>query len=280
MIFCDVGQGDAAYIRFPDGRDMVVDGGPNNSILNCLGRHMPFWDRTIDLVALSHPQADHMNGLVAVTERYSIGHMLRSAVSNTSEGFTQFEKHVAKKNIPVTYMSSGDVITIGDTSLSFLWPSSQQIAKASAASMAHQQTAKTPTDERVLGAQTGDLNDYSLVFGLRYGSFDVLFPGDADSHVEGSYTGAPLADKVVEVLKVPHHGSKTGMTDEFIDWVHPQLSVISVGKNSYGHPSAQALEMLRRVGSKVYRTDKSGDIEIISDGVLWNIKTSLTSSTK
>jgi beta-lactamase superfamily II metal-dependent hydrolase len=124
-----------------------------------------------------------------------------------------------------------------------------------------------------LGAQTGDLNDYSLVQLLQYGSFDVLFTGDADDHVEHYYTGMQIGSRPIEILKVPHHGSKTGMMDNFISWVHPNIAIISVGKNTYGHPSKTAIDLLSKELAKVYRTDQSGDIEIISDGSDFIVKT-------
>jgi competence protein ComEC len=265
IIFCDVGQGDAAYVRFPDGRDMVVDGGPNDRVMDCLGRHMPFWDRHLDMVVMTHPQKDHMHGLIALMDRFSVGYFLRSDVSNTTEGYQKLVDVVKKNNISVKYLVQGDQITIGSTSLSLLWPSSQQIAEGVRASDVAQ------TGSQVLGAATGDLNDYSLVFTLQYGDFDAVFTGDADSRVEPEYVGLSALKYPVEVLKVPHHGSKTGMTDAFIGWVKPELAVISVGKNSYGHPSKQAVDMLQSVNSQVLRTDQQGDIEVVSDGKQWSV---------
>lgn len=125
----------------------------------------------------------------------------------------------------------------------------------------------------VLAAAIGDLNAYCQVFELQYGSFSALFTGDADAPVEPNYTGDKLADNQMEVLKVPHHGSKTGMTQAFVNWVHPKLAVISVGKNLYGQPSDEAISMLQSIGARVLRTDKSGDIEVVSDGKNWAIKT-------
>ncbi len=273
VIFCDVGQGDAAYVRFPDGRDLLIDGGPNDSVLACLGRYMPFWDRSIDLVVLTHPQKDHLQGLIQVTRRYAIGSILRSEVAGTSEGFTELQKSISELKIPVRYMAQGQHVSIGSVSLSYLWPSEEQIAKGRVASVQFADSQKTSSDERVLGAQTGDFNDYSLVQLLRYGSFDVLFPGDADDHVEPKYTGLWLGSAPLEILKVPHHGSKTGMTQAFVDWVHPQVSVISVGKNTYGHPSKEAQGLLKTIGSTTLRTDQVGDVEIISDGSSYAIKT-------
>jgi competence protein ComEC len=274
IVFCDVGQGDAAYVRFPDGRDMVVDGGPNNRVIECLGRHMPFWDRHLDIIMMTHPQKDHMQGLIAVLSRYQVQYFIRSDVVNTTEGYVKLMDVVRMRNIEQRFMTQGEAINLGDTSLLFLWPSDIQIAKGVRAS----QIAASGTD--VLGSSTGDLNDYSLVFALRYGDFDVLFTGDADTRVEANYIGMQfvpshiegLADEKVEVLKVPHHGSKTGMSEAFVQWVKPQISIISVGKNGYGHPTKEAIDMLQSVGSTVVRTDERGDVVIISDGKNWEVE--------
>lgn len=250
ITFCNVGQGDAAYVRFPDGRDMVIDGGPNDAVIKCLSKHMPFWDRHIDMVLLTHPQKDHMQGLPAVFERYRVDYFLRSDIENMTDGYKKLMVIVAKKHIAKKLVRTGEKITLGESTLSFLWPSPD-----------------------VLGASTADLNDYSLVFWLRYGSFDALFTGDADTRVETNYTNSVLADGIVEVLKVPHHGSKTGMNDAFVQWIRPKFSVISVGKNNYGHPSSEAMNLLGTIGSQIHRTDKEGDIEIVSDGRSWRLVT-------
>jgi competence protein ComEC len=273
IIFCNVGQGDGAYIRFPDGRDMVVDGGPDNKLLDCLGRHMPFWDRSIDMMLMTHPQKDHMQGFIELAARYHIGYFVRSDVYNTTQGYHQLVTEVAAKKIPTKFMAAHDRIVVGSTTLSFVWPSFEQVAKA------HENnevtSARSNESTNVLAAATikepppGDLNDYCLVFFLRYGSFDALFTGDADDRVEQNYEGMKLADNSVEVLKVPHHGSRTGMTEEFIQWIRPKLAVISVGKNMYGHPTAEALDKLAKYAGKTLRTDKVGDIEVVSDGKSW-----------
>ena len=239
IVFCDVGQGDGAYIRFPDGRDMVVDGGPNDKILGCLGRHMPFWDRHLDIVVMTHPQKDHMQGLISVFERYDVDYFVRSNVENTTEGYKKLQDVVQSKNIPQKFVTTGELIDVDQTKLSVAWPSPD-----------------------VLGATT-DINEFSVVFFLRYGQFDALFTGDATM---------TQALEPVEVLKVPHHGSKTGMNETFIDSVRPSLAVISVGKNNtYGHPTQEILEMLEARAIRVMRTDEKGDIEVVSDGKNWTV---------
>lgn len=267
IFFCDVGQGDAAYIRFPDGRDMLIDGGPDTKVIGCLSRHMPFWDRHIDIVALSHPEKDHLQGLLSVFERYAVDYFMRSDVSSTSDGYTELRALIVSKKITEQLVTQGQFVSLGSATVSVIWPSDEQIARM------HSPTGlSTLSGGSVLGTQTdANLNDGSLVFWLRYGTFDALFPGDADQHVENYYTGDALADAAVEVLKVPHHGSKTGMTQAFVDWLRPRVAVISVGKNSYGHPSPEAIAMLRSANSEVRRTDAGGDIEVVSDGTTWRV---------
>jgi len=250
IVFCNVGQGDAAYVMFPDGRDMLVDGGPNDKVLECLGRHMPFWDRSIDIVVLTHPENDHLRGLIAVLERYQIGYVMRSASRNPTEGFERFTKLIQSRHVTEKTVTKGERITVGDTRLTVLWPSHEQI------------------QSRVLGASTDHLNDDSVVVLLRYGTFDALFTGDADTRVEERYRGAELADSTLELLKVPHHGSTTAMSEAFLTSLKPRVAVISVGRNSYGHPSQDMLRMLANSAGRVLTT-LNGDREIISDGTEW-----------
>ncbi|MBU1326819.1 MBL fold metallo-hydrolase [Patescibacteria group bacterium] len=298
VVFCNVGQGDAAYIRFPDGRDMLIDGGPNDKVLGCLGKHMPFWDRSLDLVVLSHPQKDHMQGLISVLERYTVKYFVRSDIDNPSEGFQKLTRLIKQKRVNEKLVIIGENITIGSVNLTVLWPSSDQIARMNI------------TSNSVLGASVpSNLNDGSVVVWLRYGSFDVLFPGDADNHVNQNFIGVQptsntvegLADDTLEVLKVPHHGSKTGMSQAFIEWLYPRVAksdcaadrnitiqqysncpvaVISVGKNSYGHPAPEILEMLRTKDIKILRTDEKGDIDLVSDGRARQTRFSVSAGTK
>jgi len=253
IVFCNVGQGDAAYIRFPDGRDMLVDGGPDDKVLGCLGRHMPFWDRHINIVLLTHPQKDHLQGLITVLGRYGTDYFVRSDIANTTEGFQQLMDVVKRRRVKQKFVTTGESIAVGTTTLSILWPSANQIAN-------------------VLGATTSNLNDGSIVFALRYGSFDALFSGDADIRVESGWKNIQLADDTLEVLKFPHHGSKTAMTEGLLETLQPKLAVISVGRNNYGHPNEVTLATLARQAIPVKRTDKEGDIEIISDGRGWEAR--------
>lgn len=268
LVFCDVGQGDGAYIRFPDGRDMLVDGGPNNKVLECLGRHMPFWDRHINLVLMTHPQKDHLQGLITVLDRYGTDYFVRSDITNTTDGFTQLMDVIKRRSIKQKFITTGETITAGSTTLSILWPSPDQIARMHSSF----DLGSLGTVGNVLGARAPDnLNDGSIVFALRYGSFDAIFPGDADIRVESGWRNAKLADDTLELLKFPHHGSKTGMSESFLETLRPKLTIISVGKNSYGHPNPVTLAALEKHAIPVKRTDMEGDIEVISDGRTWSV---------
>ena len=255
VIFCDVGQGDAAYIKFPDGKDMLIDGGPGGKtpkVLGCLGKYMSPFDRTIDIVVLTHPQGDHLGGLTEVVKRYEVKNFLHSDVGNSTQGFETLTRLVKEKKIVDRMVATGEVITIGSTKLAVVWP--------------------PPIQSNLLGAQS-NVNDASVILKLSYGTFDALFPGDADSRVDRELIKFPLLDDV-EVLKVPHHGSKTGMTEGFFQWLGPvKLVVISVGKNSYGHPAQETISRLEKTDAEILRTDKQGNIEVVSDGKGWNFAT-------
>jgi len=239
IIFCDVGQGDAAYIKFPDGRDMLIDGGPNDRVIGCLSRHMPFWDRSIDMVAISHPQRDHIGGLPSVVSRYRVGYILKSKADESSDIADKLKAIIQDKKIPVKVLEKGETVAVDAVVIDILAPSG---------------------DEK-------NINDLSLVFTLHYGSFDTLFTGDAPLR-QGFAGQAPGS---IEVVKVPHHGSKTGLVASVVSVMHPIAAIISVGKNSFGHPSPEVLGAYSAAGSAIHRTDKEGDIEIISDGKNWGI---------
>lgn len=273
IYFCDVGQGDAAYIRFPDGEDMVIDGGPNKKILDCLGRYMPFYDREIDVVVLSHPQKDHMQGLIDVLDRYSVSFVVIGAEGNESLGYTQLVDVIRRRNIPLKQLYRGDEISMGEARIRVLWPTRQFVAANVPIDQCGNATMKCSILENgaVLGLSTDEeLNNFSYYMHLRYGEFDALFTGDGDSKIQPKIEAlGGIPD--VEVLKFPHHGSKKGISGEFLDLIGPELAVISVGKNSYGHPTKEALEILRNKDIRILRTDRDGDVVVESDGRRWEV---------
>lgn len=243
VVVCDVGQGDAIFIRTPSGDDMLIDGGPDKSVLSCLSSHMPFWDRSIEEVFLTHPDADHISGLVSVLQSYHVDQINREPKENPTLIDKEFESIIHKGRVPVRMVEAGDMFYTGNLSVRILWPS-----------RAMSLTAKGPTPS----------NNYSIIEKLNYGTFSMLFTGDIDT-----YDLNNIAPKVgnISILKMPHHGSKTGVDIATFQRIHPKLAVISVGKNNrYGLPSPSVMDLLKQDHIPYMRTDEGGEIEIISNG--------------
>jgi len=246
LIVCDVGQGDAIYLKTPSGKDILVDGGPNDSVLNCLNNNMPFWDRTLDLVVLTHPDADHISGLVSVLERYTVLHFVTSETSKSTGIYKKFLQQLQKNNLALKYVYSKDKIDFTDGVVSeVIWPTVEVI------------NSSKPINE-------SKVNEFSVIQVITFGNFKALLTGDAGAIVEDQIA-KDAGD--IDILKVPHHGSKTAMTDYFLSATKPELAVISVGaKNSYGHPTQITLGLLENHNAKILRTDKNGEVEITTDG--------------
>lgn len=238
--FLDVGQGDAILIRAPDGRQILVDGGPSPAdLLDELGQVLPFWDRSLDLVVLTHGDADHVTGLVSLLERYKVTAAVDGAQPGDRESAAWLAA-VEAAGIPRVTATAGTRLAAGALVLTVLSPSAQGAGDAWSS------------------------NDGSLVLRLDYGETSVLLAGDAEEAAEQAMmdAGLPLAAKV---LKVGHHGSAASTSTAFLAQVAPQVAVISVGaENRFGHPSPEVLRRL--AGVQVLRTDEHGRIEVISDG--------------
>jgi competence protein ComEC len=254
VVVCDVGQGDGILIRTPNGSDILVDGGPDDSILSCLSSHLPFWDRTIELMVLTHPHTDHAAGLVDVLKRYTVLHFVTEKVLGQTATYKRLEDGLAAQRLNAQYLFSGDRIDLADkTQLLTLWPTREWLNSTQL------QAANGQNDSQNL-----DLNGFCLVQLFTYGNFTLLLTGDAGANVEDK-----IAAEVgkVDVLKVPHHGSKTGMSDYFLSQIQPSIAIISVGANNrYGHPAQSALDLLKTHNIKYYRTDQNGTVEVVSDG--------------
>lgn len=242
--FFDVGQGDVAFITTPEKTQILIDGGPDSAVLSKLGRAMPFFDRTIDLVVLSHPHLDHLSGLIEVLKRYKVKKVLLSEVTHSSEAYKAFADVLKQKNIPTITAVAGQKILLDDYArLQILYPPAS-----------------------MQGQLFDDLNESSVVARLSFGESDFLFTGDAPKQEEEEVLASGF-DVGAEVLKVGHHGSRFSTGGEFLAAVNPKFAVISAGaKNKYGHPYEETLALLKSLGIKALRTDLEGDIEFVSDG--------------
>jgi competence protein ComEC len=269
LTFCDVGQGDAAYIRTPSNQDILIDGGPNEKVLQCLGKNMPFYDRTIDLVLLSHPQKDHFQGISSVIDRYNVRYFVISPIAGSGDEYQKLIKKIEEKKIPVKILYSGDKFSLGKVEFDILWPEREWVASNLSSDLSDPSTS-LGASLSVLAAMTTkrDPNEFSYYVHLSYGQFDALFTGDGDSLIQKDIEKAEILPDV-EVLKLPHHGSKTSVLPEFLNEIKPELAVISVGKNSYGHPAEETLKLLKDHDVKIKRTDQDGDVNVVSDGNNW-----------
>jgi len=236
--FFDVGQGDGIFIEF-NGKYMLIDGGPSNAILDKLGTETPFYKRKLDVVLLTHPEYDHITGLIEVIKRYDIGAIITTGVVRDTNQYEEFLNVI--KDIPLYIAQYGGEIDFNGVEFNILYPF-----------------------ESLAGQKVSNTNNSSIVGRLVYNNFKVLFTGDIEKSVERKLLDLDLQ---TDVLKVAHHGSKTSSTEEFLKAVDSVLNVISAGKdNKYGHPHQEVLE---RMTVDVFVTGKSGDLEILSDGMFF-----------
>lgn len=247
--FFDIGQGDAIFIEASNGNQILVDGGPSDKILAKLGQALPFWDRSVDLLVLTHPHADHLDGLFEVLKRYQIGAVIESGASYSLPEYEEWHRTLAEKNVPILTARRG-----------------QKIIFAKAGEL----DIFSPF-ENFVGASLKNPHDANVVSKLTYGNSSFLLMGDAERSLEYRLlleSGSPgFYSLKSEVLKVGHHGSKTSSSEEFLQAVSPKIAVIQVGrKNRYGHPTQEVLDRLAVSGAGILRNDLSGDIQFGSDG--------------
>lgn len=254
MTFCDVGQGDAIFVRTPGGKNILIDAGPDTSVLSCLSDHLPFWERNIDLMILSHPHDDHFAGMHYLIERYNIKSFATENLHNPTIGFEGLKEKISGKKIPTRHVLSGDRFQLEDgVVIEVLGPTRDYLNKTSP------------------GGTIGERAEFaSVILKVSYGSFSAILPGD--SQKEGLMQVSQSAFHNSTILQVPHHGSRSGLDKNTIRFISPNEAIISVGKNNYGHPSKEILELLKNEHINVLRTDERGDIEIVSDGKGWGIK--------
>lgn len=248
VYFLDVGQGDASYIKTPGGEDILIDGGPGNEVLNQLGKVMDFGDRQLNLVILSHPHADHLTGLLEVIKRYEVEEIWETGVEYSSLTYEAWQKEISQKNITSYSPKAGDTKNFGQVKITILYPLSPL-----------QNSTNLPA-----GRQVDNLNNASIINRLDYRDFSVLFTGDAEKEIQQKLINKEI---YATVLKVAHHGSKDGLSEDFLKVVRPAVAIIFVGKdNKFNHPAISTINLLKQYAVRIFRTDQNGTIEISSDG--------------
>ena len=249
IIYCDVGQGDAILIKAPGEEEVLVDGGPDSSVLSCLGENMPFYDRKIGSIVLTHPHLDHIAGLIEVLKRYEVDEFWLTGIEYKSDEYKILLDLIKQKSIPIKYAQRGSYVRKqDDLKIKILYPV-----------------------ENLKGREIDNLNNSSIVSEVRYFEFKTLLMGDLEISEQNKLIGLISH---VQILKVSHHGSANAFLTEFLSQLKPEKAVISVGeKNRYGHPTQKTIDLLGRFSVKIFRTDKNGTIIISSDGEKYWYKT-------
>ena len=245
VAFLDVGQGDAALVLFPGGTQILIDGGPDHSVLGELAAVMPPSDRTLELIVLTHPDADHLAGLLPVLERYRVERILETGIRKDTALFRKFEAALAREGAERIVAGQAMRLHIGKFAVfDVLWPQE-----------AH--------DGEVIDSP----NNLGVVARLQYGATSFLFPGDIEASTESKLVLCCKAMLDADVLKAAHHGSKTSSFAQFLEAVTPDIVVVSVGKNNrYGHPHDTVVERLSGISHQIFRTDEHGVVVMESNG--------------
>lgn len=256
IIACDVGQGDAILIQHKNNQ-ILIDGGQSRKVLDCLGRHMPFFDKQIEMIILTHPDIDHFGGLIDVFKNYEVLKFGTNGQEVGTEGYRVLVNEVGGMGVEQLTLSKGMVIRLGLIYLDIVHPY---------------------TDPKIQKEQElkGDTNNQSIVVILNYAQFKALLTGDVENFVSDMLSNN-LKVNNVNYIKVNHHGSRNGLSENLLKAANPEIAVISSGfKNRYGHPHAEILEILKINNVSVLRTDEIGDVVIETDGqTFWQKDNSL-----
>jgi competence protein ComEC len=245
--FLDIGQGDAIYIEAPNGVQMLVDGGRSSRVLSELGKVMPFGDDSIDVVIGTHPDADHIGGLVNVIERYSVGKIIESGGKSSSKIYNSLESKIVEKKIPHILGRAGMRIILDAKSgvyFDILYPDIPDVS-------------------------TMETNTGSIVGKLVYGATSVMLTADSPIEKELHLVSKDPQILDVDILKLGHHGSRTSSSIEYLRATSPTLAIISAGKNnSYGHPHKEVLDKLSFLHIPYLATYTKGTIKCLSDALI------------
>jgi competence protein ComEC len=245
--FLDVGQGDAILIKTPDGYEALVDGGPNAAVLRELSRKRSFFDRKIDMLVTTHPDLDHIGGLVDVLKRYQVDVILKTENESDKSAASAFADAAEKEKVELIFADAGQVIALGaSTTLQIFSPVG---------------------DER-----NWESNTSSIVLRVVYGDTSFMLTGDAPAEIEEYLVKTYGAQLDSDVLKLGHHGSKTSTSEGFLDTVTPEYAVVSAGiDNRYGHPHQVVMQRVFQRNIKTSHTGTDGTITFYTDGqTVWS----------
>jgi len=241
VCFLDIGQGDSFFIEPSPGHQILIDGGPDNTLSQKLEERMPFWDKTIDLIVLTHTDKDHLFGFLNVLKNYKVKNVLWTGIHVKSSIFKEWQEAIRQEGAKIWIAKKGFKIVLPKNRyFSVLYPF-----------------------QSLEGREIKIANQTSIVMMLNTESEKILFTGDIPKKVEDWLIKDDSSLKA-DVLKIAHHGSKTSSSEEFLEAVDPRLAIISVAKdNPYGHPSPEVLSRLDQFGIKILQTSNQKDICLI-----------------
>lgn len=270
LTFCDVGQGDATLITFGS-KQILIDTGRNSKVLQCLERKIPFWDKKIEFLVLTHMDADHIGGAPEVMDFYTIDFIFINPSEKKTSDFDLLEQAISRKKehgtkVIETFLgqkirfSNGFYATVISPAINFPQVESQK----------NLQTETRLSDatrlNELLIIEKYEENDLSIALFITFGSVSILLPGDLESNGELAIMSRGLLDRAV-LLKAGHHGSKTSSTPGFVERLQPEITVISSGKNNaYNHPHPRVLETFSDFNIGVYQTKISGELNFATNG--------------
>lgn len=250
--FLDVGQGDSILIKTPTRHYFLIDGGPDDSVVTRLSEEMPFWQKKIDAVFLTHSHSDHITGLIAVLERYQVDRLFINPDEAQGPEWEALMKVVLVKGIMIHHFWQSDSLVDKDFKMNGIWP--------------------LAWDPKVSSSAAKDANQISLVLLLEYKNFRALLSGDSEEGPENPTLEFYDWSKV-DLVKVAHHASQGALSQAALEKLDPKVGVISVGKDNKLHlPSQETLDLLVKKGVVLWRTDEKGTVEVVSDGQGWLIR--------
>jgi competence protein ComEC len=244
VTFLDVGQGDAILVQTTGGASILIDGGPDDSVLRELSAKLPWWRRSIDLVVATHPDMDHITGLISVVERYHVGRVLQSPVEGETPVWDELQAALQREGVPITLALRGQRVVLDKSGayLEVLFP-----------------------DHDVQGVET---NTGSIVVRVVYGDTSFLLTGDMPGSVEEYLVRLDGKRLESSVLKAGHHGSGASSVPLFVGFVSPEHAVFSRGcDNSYGHPDQRVVALFEQFDIKTSDTCLDGRVTFVSDGI-------------
>ncbi|MCA9388266.1 MBL fold metallo-hydrolase [Candidatus Berkelbacteria bacterium] len=242
VVALDIGQGDAILITTPDDEQILVDGGPSGDVVGKILHYT--YGKKLDLVVATHNDADHIGGLPAVVNSFKVNQVWINGAIHTTHTYESWLATLKENQVSAKAVKAGESLRLGQVELEVLYPTKDYV-----------------------GVRPELNNDATIVIRLTYGATSFLLTGDLEQEGEEELIRDNPTKLGSTVLKVSHHGSGNSSAREFLDYVHPELALISVGEgNRYGHPAQEVIDRLEQLDIESHRTDKEGDLVVFSDG--------------